>query len=64
MIWDILKFPNLEYGAVDWVLPKSLEFQNVPNHFRIHFISNKLVIAQQIGHVYISSLRGLVNPRI
>ncbi len=51
MIWDLLKFPNFEYcpaccailwvypeyGAVSWVILKLWEFQNAPNHFRIHY---------------------------
>ena len=47
MIWEILEFPNfeyypagwaiLEYGAASWIILKIWEFQNFPNHFRIHF---------------------------
>ncbi len=61
MIWDILKSPNfeygpascdiLEYGTAYLAIIKIWEFQNVPNHFRIH----SGLLSFQLGHPEITT---------
>ena len=43
--------PYKEYGAAGWVILKIWGFQNVPNHFRIHYIqTNILNLSNKCGY--------------